>query len=63
MKDILPNRYADPSPHVAPEAGRGSSESLPTAAWSLEERLQRFDPARHGGEAMVSQPVGMDITG
>ena len=28
---------------------------------TLEERLARFDPARHGGEAMAVQPVGKEI--
>jgi antitoxin MazE len=27
---------------------------------SLEERLARFDPARHGGEAMASQRNGAE---
>ena len=27
---------------------------------TLEERLALFDPARHGGEAMVSQPIGAE---
>jgi antitoxin MazE len=27
---------------------------------SLEERLARFDPARHGGEAMVSRRIGAE---
>ena len=27
---------------------------------TLEERLARFDPARHGGEAMVSRRIGAE---
>jgi len=27
---------------------------------TLEERLQRFDPVRHGGEAMADSPVGAE---
>jgi len=27
---------------------------------SLEERLARFDPARHGGEAMVTRRIGAE---
>jgi antitoxin MazE len=30
------------------------------AAPTLEQRLARFDPARHGGEAMVSQRIGAE---
>lgn len=33
-----------------------ADESLLT----LEQRLARFDPERHGGEAMVSDPVGAE---
>jgi antitoxin MazE len=28
---------------------------------TLEQRLAAFDPARHGGEAMSSGPVGAEI--
>lgn len=31
-------------------------EQVPT----LEQRLARFDPARHGGEAMVSERIGAE---
>jgi antitoxin MazE len=27
---------------------------------TLEERLARFDPARHGGEAMASERIGAE---
>lgn len=27
---------------------------------TLEQRLKLYDPARHGGEAMVSAPVGAE---
>jgi antitoxin MazE len=30
------------------------------AALTLEQRLDRFDPARHGGEVMQSQAVGAE---
>lgn len=30
------------------------------APLTLEQRLALFDPARHGGEAMVSAPVGAE---
>lgn len=29
-------------------------------AQSLESRLARFDPARHGGEAMAAAPLGAE---
>lgn len=30
------------------------------ALLTLEQRLARYDPDRHGGEAMVSEPVGAE---
>lgn len=27
---------------------------------TLKERLKRFDPARHGGEAMVTEAIGAE---
>ena len=32
----------------------------PDAPLTLEERLARFDPERHGGEAMTSQRIGAE---
>ncbi len=51
---------ADQQVRVSVEAGRVIIEPLPVAELSLEERLQRFDPARHGGEAMAAPPVGAE---
>ena len=51
---------ADQKVRVSVEAGRVIIEPLPLAGLSLQERLQRFDPARHGGEAMASAPVGAE---
>ncbi len=28
---------------------------------TLAERLERFDPAKHGGEAMATSPVGAEV--
>jgi antitoxin MazE len=28
---------------------------------TLKERLERFNPQRHGGEAMAANPVGLEI--
>lgn len=33
---------------------------LPDAAPTLAQRLAQFDPARHGGEAMATEPVGAE---
>lgn len=33
---------------------------LPDAGPTLAQRLAQFDPARHSGEAMASEPVGAE---
>jgi antitoxin MazE len=33
---------------------------LQDVALTLEQRLARFDPLRHGGEAMVAEAVGAE---
>ena len=33
---------------------------LTDAPLTLEQRLARFDPARHGGEAMAAPPAGAE---
>ncbi|MBP7971096.1 MAG: AbrB/MazE/SpoVT family DNA-binding domain-containing protein [Aquaspirillum sp.] len=43
--------HADQRVRVVVEAGRVVIEPLPSAPLTLEQRLQRFDPQRHGGEA------------
>jgi antitoxin MazE len=51
---------ADQQVRVSVEAGRVVIEPLPMPVASLEERLQRYDPARHGGEAMATGRVGAE---
>lgn len=53
--------HADQQVRMVVEDGRVVIEPLPQAgAVSLEERLKRFDPARHGGEAMAVTPIGAE---
>ncbi len=52
--------HADQRVRVTVEAGRVIIEPLPAAPLTLEERLRRFDPARHGGEVMAAVPVGAE---
>ena len=52
--------HADQQVRVTVEAGRVIIEPLPAAPMTLEERLSRFDPARHGGEVMAVAPVGAE---
>lgn len=52
--------YADQQVRVVVEAGRVVIEPLPSAPLTLEQRLQQFDPQRHGGEVMAVDPVGAE---
>lgn len=54
------NLHADQQVRVSVEAGRVVIEPLPPAQMSLEDRLKRFDPERHGGEMMAAAPVGAE---
>jgi len=54
------NLHADQQVRMVVESGRVVIEPLPSAELSLQERLKRFDPARHGGEAMATSPVGAE---
>lgn len=51
---------ADQSVQLTVEEGRVIITPLGERGLSLEQRLQRFDPARHGGEAMVSDRIGAE---
>lgn len=51
---------ADQQVRITVEEGRVVITPLPEDAPSLEQRLARFDPERHGGEAMVSGNVGAE---
>lgn len=52
--------HADQRVRVTVENGRVVIEPMQDEPLTLEQRLVRFDPARHGGEAMVSEPVGAE---
>lgn len=52
--------YADQRVRVCVEEGRVVITPLDEAPLSLEQRLARFDPARHGGEVMASEFVGAE---
>ena len=45
---------------VAVEGGQVVITPVSDTPLTLEQRLALFDPARHGGEAMASQPVGAE---
>lgn len=51
---------ADQRVRVSVEEGRVIITPLADAEATLVQRLARFDPLRHGGEAMPSAPVGAE---
>jgi antitoxin MazE len=52
--------HADQRVRVAVEAGRVVITPIEDAPLTLAQRLARFDPERHGGEAMASEAVGAE---
>jgi antitoxin MazE len=52
--------HADQRVRVSVEDGRVVIAPLADAMPSLADRLARFDPVRHGGEAMVSEALGAE---
>lgn len=53
--------HADQQVRIRVEQGRVVViEPLPADGLSLQARLQRFDPVRHGGEAMPTAPAGAE---
>ncbi|MCF8151290.1 MAG: AbrB/MazE/SpoVT family DNA-binding domain-containing protein [Burkholderiaceae bacterium] len=54
------NFHADQRVRVSVEAGRVIISPVADALLTLDQRLVRFDPTRHGGEAMVSTPLGAE---
>lgn len=52
--------HADQRVRVAVEQGRVVITPIEDAPLTLAQRLARFDPARHGGEAMASDAVGAE---
>ena len=45
---------------VSVEGGQVVITPVAEAPLTLEQRLARFDPARHGGEVMAGQAVGAE---
>lgn len=52
--------HVDQMVRVALENGRVVITPVDEAPLTLEQRLARFDPARHGGEAMATEPMGAE---
>lgn len=52
--------HANQRVRVEVEAGRVVITPVADVPATLEQRLARYDPVRHGGEAMVGAPVGAE---
>lgn len=52
--------HADQQVKISVESGRVVIEPLPMEVLSLEDRLKRFDPERHGGEVMSAPLIGAE---
>lgn len=52
--------HADQRVRVAVEDGRVIITPVEDAPLTFEQRLALFDPVRHGGEAMVTEPLGAE---
>jgi antitoxin MazE len=52
--------HVDQRVRVAVEDGRVVITPLDDAPLTLEQRLARFDPAKHGGEVMAVEPLGSE---
>lgn len=52
--------HVDQRVRIEVEGGRVVITPLRDEALSLEQRLARFDPARHGGEAMATNAMGAE---
>ena len=51
----------DQSVQVIADEGRVIIKPIGSRRFSLAEKLARFDPARHGGEAMAARKVGAEV--
>lgn len=52
--------HADQKVRVSVENGRVIIAPADDRQLSLDERLARFDPQKHGGEVMATEPVGVE---
>lgn len=54
------NLHVDQRVRVTVEGAQVVITPVANAPLTLEQRLALFDPARHGGEAMASAPLGAE---
>ena len=58
MEKKLPR---DPQIAGKSDGKKNSEASVSPKPLSLDERLEAFDPAKHGGEYMAVKPVGQEV--
>jgi len=52
--------HVDQRVHISVEDGAIVIRPAKGSGWTLQQRLDRFDQTKHGGEVMASQPVGAE---
>lgn len=52
--------HVDQKVRVSVDGGQVVITPIGDASLTLEQRLALFDPARHGGEAMATEPLGAE---
>ena len=52
--------HVDQRVRVSVEGGQVVITPVTDASLTLEQRLARFDPVRHGGEVMASKAIGAE---
>ncbi len=52
--------HVDQRVRVSVEGGQVVITPVTDAALTLEQRVARFEPARHGGEVMASKAIGAE---
>ena len=52
--------HVDQRVRVSVEDGKVIITPVTNVPMTLEQRLANFDPKRHGGEAMVTRPMGAE---
>jgi len=52
--------HIDQQVSIGVEDGHVVISALPDTPLTLEQRLERFNPARHGGEVMVTHDLGAE---
>ena len=52
--------HVDQKVRISVDGGQVIITPIDDASLTLQQRLARFDPTRHGGEAMATEPIGAE---